>query len=516
MTRVSDGGSYPHFGADNDRIFMTEFDGDTAKLVSVNREGRDDRVHASGDLITEYQVAPSGDYLSFAENYSAFVMPLTAGPQEIGAGMSASAVPVTRVNDEGATYMNWSGDRLNWSLGPTLFGAPIGDLLPAAPVGEDNDGYEPPEDGVDLSINVTAAKAVGVTALTGAKIITMAGADGGVIENGVIVINGDRITAIGEAGSVTVPANARTVDMTGKVITPGFIDAHAHGAQGSDDIIPQQNWSAIAHLALGVTTVHDPSSSASHIFTSSEYQRAGMIIAPRTYSTGEIVYGAKAPGYYAVINDIEDARDHVRRLKAQGAHSIKNYNQPRRDQRQQVVAAAKEENMAVVAEGGSLYHMDLAMVADGNTAIEHNLPQAKLYEDVLSFYSATEVAYTPTLVVTYGGPAGDPYWRQAMDVWRHPILAAHAPPRILEASSVRREKAPEEDYVDQVSAATSKALADRGVLVSIGAHGQQQGLAAHWEMWSFARGGMSPLEALRTATTAPAEHLGFARRYRIA
>ena len=46
-------------------------------------------------------------------------------------------------------------------------------------------------------------------------------------------------------------------------------------------------------------------------------------------------------------------------------------------------------------------------------------------------------------------------------------------------------------------------------MVSIGGHGQREGLASHWEMWSFARGGMSPVQALRTATTEPARHLGF-------
>ena len=84
-------------------------------------------------------------------------------------------------------------------------------------------------------------------------------------------------------------------------------------------------------------------------------QRAGMILAPRTFSTGEIVYGARSPGRYAQIDTYEDALAHVRRLKAQGAQSIKNYNQPRRDQRQQVVAAARAENMLVVPEGGSLF-----------------------------------------------------------------------------------------------------------------------------------------------------------------
>ena len=132
-----------------------------------------------------------------------------------------------------------------------------------------------------------------------------------------------------------------------------------------------------------------------------------------------------------------------------------------------------------------------------------------MYEDVLSFYSQSKVAYTPTLVVTYGGLAGDPYWRYATDVWLHPILSKHVPPHVLQPKSVRRTKAPDEDFVDQVSAREAKKLADRGVMVSIGAHGQEEGLGSHWEMWSFVRGGMSPLEALKTATVAPATALGY-------
>ena len=150
------------------------------------------------------------------------------------------------------------------------------------------------------------------------------------------------------------------------------------------------------------------------------------------------------------------------------------------------------------------------MVADGNSAIEHNLPQSMLYDDVLQFWSQTNVAYTPTLVVTYGGLSGDNYWYQKSDVWKHPILSAFVPPHILQPRAVRRVMAPDEDFYHDVSAATAKLLADRGVPVSIGAHGQREGLASHWEMWSFAKGGMSPVEALRTATVSPARALGFA------
>lgn len=515
MERVSDFGSHPHFGASNDRVFINMSDqGGSQKLVSMDLDGEAMRTHAKGSLVTGYQVSPDGAHIAFAENYHAFVMPMTPGPQEVGAGVSASALPVVQASGDGATYMHWSdSSTLHWSLGPNLYSASVEDMVPTAPKSSDNGdedaGYSAPEIGVSLSVPVASDKPSGVVAITGARIITMVDDQGGVIENGTIIIEDNRIQAVGPTASMALPNDITIIDASGKTIIPGLIDAHAHGPQGRDDVIPDQNWSIIAHLALGVTTIHDPSSTASEIFTAAERQRAGMLLGPRIYSTGEIVYGAKSPSRYAQIDSYEDAREHVRRLDMQGAHSIKNYNQPRRDQRQQVVAAAIEEDLAVVAEGGSLYHMDMALVADGNTALEHNLPQAMLYEDVLSFYASTEVAYTPTLVVTYGGPAADPYWRQATDVWTHPILSLHVPPHVLQPGSVRRETAPESDYADQISAATSKLLAERGVPVSIGAHGQQQGLAAHWEMWSFVRGGMSPLQALQAATIVPAQHLGF-------
>ncbi|MFN3959683.1 MAG: amidohydrolase family protein [Parvularculaceae bacterium] len=512
MTRVSSDGADPHFGAEDGRIFMSVFEDRMLKLVSVDRNGEARRVHASGDLLADYQVSPDGRHVAFRENWAAYVMPMTPGPQEISAGKSASAVPVVKASAGGAAFLGWTNaGAIHWSLGPTLFSATLKDMIPTAPAdpeAKDPKKFTPPTTGVSLAMRAIADKPKGVTVIRGARIITMAGADGGVIENGHIVIRGDRIAAVG-AGEASIPAGARVIDAAGKTIVPGFIDAHAHGAQAEDGIIPEQNYTAIGHLALGVTTIHDPSNDALEIFPAMELQRAGQILAPRIFSTGDVVYGAKAPGFFSEINNYDDALAHVRRLKAQGARSIKNYNQPRREQRQQVVAAALAENMTVVAEGGSLFTMDMTIIADGNSTLEHNIPQAVLYEDVLSFFSQTKVAYTPTLVVTYGGLAGDPYWRYATDVWTHPILSRHVPPHVLQPANVRRTKAPDEDFVDRVSARESKKLADRGVMVSIGAHGQEEGLGSHWEMWSFVRGGMSPLEALKAATATPATALGY-------
>lgn len=504
----------PHFGASNDRIFMTGSDEGAQTLVSTDLNGHDQRVHAKGELVTGYMVAPSGRVVAFTQNYDAYAMPLMPAGKTVSISAEAKSLPVVEVSDSGADYVHWSasGERLHWSLGPTLYTAAVADLFPAAPPaqGEKRAAYQPPQSGVSMLRTVDAAQQEGRLAITGARIITMAQGDGGIIENGTILIEDNKIAAIGPAAAVSFPAGTPTIDAGGKTIVPGLIDAHAHGEYSDDDLVPQQNWSLIQNLALGTTTIHDPSS-GTQFFVAEDMQKAGMTLGPRMFSTGRVVYGARNPYAYAQIDTLEDALDHVRRLKAQGAPSVKNYNQPRRDQRQMVVEAARRENMLVVAEGGSLFGMDMNLVADGNSTLEHNVPVMTMYEDVLQFFGQSDTNYTPTLVVAYGGLAGDPYWRQATNVWEQPLLAAHTPPAILRAQTARRTTAPESDFIDDEVAREAKKLAGRGVKVSIGAHGQQAGIGTHWEIWSFVRGGMSPLEALQAATIVPGRSLGMER-----
>ncbi len=509
--RVAKGAAGPQFGASSDRLFMMAQKDNKRVLMSSDLNGEAKRTHATGELANNYIVSPDGQYVAFRQNYEAFVMPLMPGTQAVAVTPDSKSLPVTRVSKGGADYIHWSqnGEQLHWSLGPTVYTAKTSALFPAAPAEKDAPKFVPPASGVSLERTITAAKPNGSVALVGARLVTMASEDGGIIDDGTIVVRDNKIISIGARGNIAIPAGAAVVDVTGKTIVPGYIDAHAHGAQGTDELVPQQNWSLIQNLALGTTTIHDPSSRASEIFVAAEMQRAGMLVGPRIFSTGEIVYGAKSPRVYAEINSLDDALDHVRRLKAQGGSSVKNYNQPRREQRQQVVEAARLENMLVVAEGGSLFGMDMALVADGNSTLEHNIPLDIFYDDVVQMFSQSQTNYTPTLVVSYGGLAGDPYWRQATDVFKHPLLI-HTPPKQLAAANVRRTKAPEEDFVDDNNAREAKKLMEQGVLVSIGAHGQQPGIATHWELWSFVRGGMSPLQALRTGTIDSAKSLGMA------
>ncbi|HEY8379309.1 MAG TPA: amidohydrolase family protein, partial [Nannocystis sp.] len=315
------------------------------------------------------------------------------------------------------------------------------------------------------------------------------------------------IKAVGPEGQVAIPAGARRLDLKGATVIPGLVDVHAHGSAGEDGIVPEQNWAHFAALAFGVTTLHDPSNDTATIFAASELQRAGLIVAPRLFSTGTILYGALAP-FKAQIDSLDDARSHLRRMKAVGAFSVKSYNQPRREQRQQVLAAARELEMMVVPEGGSLFHHNMTMVVDGHTGVEHALPVPAVYADVLQLWSGTKVGYTPTLGVAYGGLGGELYWYATTDVWKNPTLSRYVPPHAYAGSAYRRVTASEGDWNHVRAAQAAKKLADAGVGVNLGAHGQREGLAAHWELWMLVQGGMSPHEALRAGTIQGARYLG--------
>jgi hypothetical protein len=173
-----------------------------------------------------------------------------------------------------------------------------------------------------------------------------------------------------------------------------------------------------------------------------------------------------------------------------------------------VLAAARELGMMVVPEGGSLFQHNMNMIVDGHTGIEHSIPVANVYEDVIALWSASKVGYTPTLVVGYGGIWGENYWYDKTKVWENERLLAFVPREIVDERSRRRVTAPDEEYGHFNNARIAKELTAAGVHVQLGAHGQREGLAAHWELWMFVQGGMTPMEALRSATLHGAQYLG--------
>ncbi len=476
-------------------------------LVSINLNGRDRREHLIFAGADEVVPDPSFERVAFVQNHQAHVVafPKTAKPVRVPDG----GMPSRNLTDVVGDWLDWSpdGSALTWMQGPDRYTLPITTLEEDE---EDEGDVELPEpERIDLRLPAAAPE--GLLALTHARLLTMEG--DAVIEDATVVIDGDRIITITPGGAP--PAGARVVDCTGKTITPGLIDVHAHLHYTAGEILPEQEWRYQTALDFGVTTVHDPSAPTELVFTQAERAAAGLMDGPRVYSTGFVLYGALS-NEGAKTPDRDAAFAHVERLSALGAQSVKVYQQSRRDQRQWYADACREQGLLCVAEGGGDLWMNLTMAADGLHAIEHALPVAPLYADVRGFLAASAskdtagTAYSPTLLVAYGGLSGERYFWQHHDPLDDARLLRHAPRRALDGRFWRRPSLIRDgDWHHQEIARSAAALAREGTLVTLGAHGQLQGLGVHWELWALAgEGAMTPMEALAAGTIEGARYLG--------
>jgi imidazolonepropionase-like amidohydrolase len=386
-----------------------------------------------------------------------------------------------------------------------MFGLTLNELYTVKPADSTADTAAVKPTMVHLGWNERADNPSTDLYFVGAKVVPMN--DLSVIENGVVHVKGNVITEVGTREQVSVPANAKVIDVTGKILMPGIVDVHAHTGSDNQDVNAQQKWAWLANLAFGVTTTHDPSNNTEMIFAESELQLKGDYLAPRIFSTGTILYGADG-SFKTIINNYEDAKSAIKRTAAWGAFSVKSYNQPRREQRQMVIKAASELGVMVVPEGGSCLHYNMTHILDGHTTMEHNIPVAPLYEPELHLMSRCGTGYTPTLIVDYGGLHGEFYWYQHSNVWENERLARFVPRSVLDPRSRRRLAAPESDFHHIDAAKVATEVVHRGGNVELGAHGQLQGLGAQWELWMLQQGGLTNHEALRCATWMGARAIG--------
>ncbi len=356
----------------------------------------------------------------------------------------------------------------------------------------------------ELKVKVAFQKdlAKGVLLLQGARIITMNGDE--VIENGDLLIKDHRIAAVGVSGSLEVPDNATVMNMSGKTITPGFIDTHAH-MWPNWGIQKNQVWMYAANLAYGVTTTRDPQTGSTDVLTYSDMVDAGKIAGPRIYSTGPGV------GYWAYkIESLDHAKEVLKQYSEYyNTKSIKMYLVGNRQQRQWVIMAAKELKLIPTTEGGLDFKLNMTQLLDGYPGHEHSLPIYPIYSDVVKTIADAKMAVTPTLLVSYGGPWAENFYYATENVWGDAKLQFYTPYEELAGKSRRRPGwFMEEEHIFKKHAEFMNDLEAAGGIGGIGSHGQLQGLGYHWELWSVGSGGLSPHGALRFATILGAQSLG--------
>ncbi len=560
------GRSKPHFSRDTSRIYLSSNNG----LVSIRWDGTDPQQHlrvvgaaTGGDnddghghgerTLSEMEraiasnaaqadepeepnspgppaqlimMSPNGD-VALAQINSDFYT-VTIPPRGVQATVNVSepntaTFPVRRLTDIGGQFPVWSsnGRTIHWSIGnayvvynldsaaarEAAIAVAVRDSVPAASRPRP---YTPTE--TRVLISVARDMPSGTVVLRNAKIVTMKGDE--IFARGDIVVRNNRIAAVGSAGTVTAPAGAQVMDLAGATVIPGFVDSHAHLRAERGTIHEVQPWAYLANLAYGVTTTRDPQTATTDVLTYQDMVDAGQIIGPRIYSTGPGVFNTDN------IRDQEHARNILKRYSSYyDTKTLKMYVSGVRQVRQWIITAAREQQLMPTTEGSLDVKLNLTETLDGYPGLEHSMGITPLGSDVVGLMAWTKRAYTPTLLVNYGGPWGENWFYTKENPWADPKLQRFTAYEEL-ATKTRRRMASmpnggtaggwfrDEEYVFPQLAADATKILRAGGRLGIGSHGQLQGLGYHWELWAMHSGGMTNHEALRVATIGGASDIG--------
>jgi Tol biopolymer transport system component len=458
-------------------------------LMSVRTDGADKQEHVSFPNAEEIVPSPDGEWVAFQEGDNVYVTPLTWG----GLGGSALRVdkrrgsfPSTQLTRDGGLFPRWRDKTtLEFGSGPRYY------------VHHMETGKT---DTVTLKLSVPRDIPTGSIALTNARIVTLDSRK--VIERGTIVVKGSRIACVGTCSTQGVD---RTLDANGKTIIPGFVDMHSHHYREWRGMRPKHDYEQAIYLAYGVTTTMDVSMWSQNMFPTAELIETGEMIGPRGFSTGDNQSGGDG-AHTNELTSLADAVAAVRRLTDWGATQIKQYAQPRRDQRQWISEAARQVGANVTAEGGHFLE-DLGMIMDGQTGWEHAFSEVPMYSDGAKFLGQAKATYSPTLVVA--GPAAwsIEYWFQESDVWKDPKQRRWFPWRMLIPQTRVRWLRPATDYSYPLIAQAMADIIKEGGYGALGSHGEHHGIAPHWEVWMGASA-LGNYGALEVASLHGAKFLG--------
>jgi len=470
----------PAYGPDG-RIFYLQLantDPTTSStLYSVRPDGSDRRAHVAFPWADEATVSPDGKWLAFQESDNVWVTPFPIdgnGGAPIRVDRNRPKLPATRLTSTGGLFPTWrDASTLDYGSGDRFFSYSVSRKR---------------ADTTRIALTLPRDIPNGTVAFTNARLVTL---DKRAVVNGTLVVTGNRIACV---GNCRIPAGARTINASGKTIIPGFIDVHAHNYREHRGIIPQHNFEGAIFLSYGITSTMDPSMWSQNLFPTAELVENGALVGPRVFTTGDPLYSGDG-SRQEDFSSYERAEAGIAKLKSWGAVSLKQYQQPRRDQRQWVMEAARKLQIQVTSENGDLEYT-LGMIMDGHTGFEHPLSYTPLYGDVTTFFGKAQATYSPTFMVGGPGPWNEEYWFQETEAWKDAKTRRFLPWVQYLPQTRRVMKRPATDYS---YAWIAQGLADMiaaGGFGAIGAHGQHNGLGSHWEVWmaAAANGNMGALE----------------------
>jgi hypothetical protein len=462
--------------------------------------------------IQDAVVSPDGTQVALRDRLGVSVIELPGAAAETHARVRYVSVSSSRQSNSrlwlnGPDYLAWTQDgRLLWSIQDEVF------------VGTDPRNTERVAQ-IKLPPNAQAPE--GIKVYLGGRILTMG--KSGDIEKGALVTEGKQIRYVGELGSLpreftTLPS----IDIRGKTVIPGLVDVHRHTDVSQDDFTTQRNYSLFGNVAYGVTTIYDPSIHTVKSAYLTDVSRDDSFLGPTVYGSGLPITGDDLNGAYAYIGGIADARAYMDRASKAAVPLIKSYLRRTRGDRALIAQAAREAGIGVASHEEYYLPTQLSQVQDGYAAIEHTLSLASVpfHADVIEYLKKSGVMLTPTIVDGASNLIGAVMWKRTSRDHRFACLVDGARQRrrweevdndgkALNLGSSGDPEIP----VDMMSHIREyAAMLNAGISVSIGAHGLTAGLGSHWEMWTLAQGGATPMNVLKAATVNGAKKLGMQNR----
>jgi imidazolonepropionase-like amidohydrolase len=384
----------------------------------------------------------------------------------------------------------------------------------------------------------SAAVAQERIALVGATIID--GSGGTPISDGVIVLRGDRIEAIGARTATPVPSDALVEDVTGRWITPGLIDAHVHFFQSGGlytrpdafdlravrSYLDDLNWSKAnldvtfaRYLASGITTVVDAGGPlwnfevrdrANASDRAPRVAVAGPLIATEPPGTEALDESGDPPIFHAATP--EAAREMAANLLARRPDFIKIWGIGTgsegaarvRDITAGVAAIARPAGVRVAVHATDL-EIARAAVEGGADILVHSVFDAPVDRALIDELREKDITYVTTLVVVEGyaeAMSGDPNLLAIEQTLGDPDIIAS----LYEAPDALRSlgaQGPADRAIPQ-GQENAVALVRAGVRVAAGTDagniGTLHGPSLHHELRLLVGGGFTPMEAIVSAT----------------
>jgi imidazolonepropionase-like amidohydrolase len=349
-------------------------------------------------------------------------------------------------------------------------------------------------------------------ALTGARIIDGTGA--APIENATIVMTNGRIAAVGPSASVTVPAGATRIDMRGKTILPGLINAHGHVTVDDNTRLPvREHMMQVlqAYSDYGVTAVVSLGSSnlesETEGFRIRDEQMAGVPDRTRLITAGMNAIG-KTP---------EEARASVARLAAVKADLIKYHINGRPDDMTPdiygaLVDEAKKYNFTTAVH--IFYQKDAKLaIQKGTDILAHSVRDQDVDQELIDLMKRNNVAYIPTLTrdlsvfVYETEPAfwQEPFFKKGLYRYQTEVDILKDPK--LQMETRNSQAAQNIKTALQQANENLKTLQDAGITIAMGTDtaspndlGRWPGYFEHVELEMMVRAGLTPMQALVAAT----------------